>query len=389
MEKQKYLITEYGAVSGGKELNTKSIQLTIDTAYNEGGGVVVVPKGVYLSGALFFKQGVDLCVEEGAVLKGSDDISDYPILKTRIEGETCDYFCALINADNCDRFCIYGGGVIDGNGQKSWSAFWKRREWNPKCTNKDEQRPRLVYISNSDGVSITNVTLQNSHFWTCHLYKCKNTLISKCNIFSPSQPIKAPSTDGVDIDVCENVVISDCFIDVNDDAVALKGGKGIDAQNLPDNGKNQNVLIENCKFGANCHSLLTFGSETIENKNVTFKNSVAMGAARMVQFKMRSDTVQLNQDVVIDGIKGNFRYYFLDLNCWKQFAKENKKDLSKIANVTIKNCEVECLKAFNVGKDDDLYFVENFSIKNVNLKCNESGIDKNCENFDLENVKIV
>ena len=184
MEKQKYPITEYGAVSGGKELNTKSIQLTIDTAYNEGGGVVVVPKGVYLSGALFFKQGVDLCVEEGAVLKGSDDISDYPILKTRIEGETCDYFCALINADNCNGFCIYGGGIIDGNGQKSWSAFWKRREWNPKCTNKDEQRPRLVYISNSDSVSITNVTLQNSHFWTCHLYKCKNSLISSCVVIS-------------------------------------------------------------------------------------------------------------------------------------------------------------------------------------------------------------
>ena len=79
------------------------------------------------------------------MLKGRNDISDYKVCETRIEGETCQYFAALINADGLDGFTMCGPGTIDGNGLRAWRAFWLRRAWNPKCTNKDEQRPRLVY----------------------------------------------------------------------------------------------------------------------------------------------------------------------------------------------------------------------------------------------------
>lgn len=114
--------------------------------------MIVIPKGTFLTGALFFRQGVDLYIEEDGVLLGSDDISDYPICDTRIEGQNCKYFAALINADGIDGFKMWGKGTIDGNGLRSWKAFWLRREWNPDCTNKDEQRPRLVYISNCTNV---------------------------------------------------------------------------------------------------------------------------------------------------------------------------------------------------------------------------------------------
>ena len=83
---------------------------------------------------------MNLIIEENGVLKGSDDIADYPVCNTRIEGESCIYFPALINADGLDKFKILGKGTIDGNGEKSWKAFWARREWNPNCSNKDEQR---------------------------------------------------------------------------------------------------------------------------------------------------------------------------------------------------------------------------------------------------------
>ena len=155
------------------QVNTQKIQKLIDTIHASGGGVLVFPEGEFLSGALFFKEGVHLCVKKGCVLKGSDDISDYPIVKTRIEGETCLYVSALINVDSVSSFCAFGGGVIDGNGEKSWKAFWARREWNPNCSNKDEQRPRLVYLSNCTNSMIVGVTLKNSHFWTTHIYKSK------------------------------------------------------------------------------------------------------------------------------------------------------------------------------------------------------------------------
>ena len=113
---RRYVITDYGVMLGSSEVQTAKIQAVIDRAAQEGGGVVVVPQGTFMTGALFFRQGTHLEVCEGAVLKGSDRIADYPILMTRIEGETCKYFSALINADGLDGFTICGGGTIDGNG---------------------------------------------------------------------------------------------------------------------------------------------------------------------------------------------------------------------------------------------------------------------------------
>ena len=105
--------------------------------------MIVVPAGIYLTGSLYFKQGVNLYVAAGGTLKGSDDIADYDLQETRIEGESCLYFTTLINADGLDGFTMCGPGTIDGNGLRSWKAFWLRRSWNPQCTNKDEQRLRL------------------------------------------------------------------------------------------------------------------------------------------------------------------------------------------------------------------------------------------------------
>ena len=217
---RQYVLTEYGILDDGM-IHTKEIQRLIDRAAKEGGGVIVVPAGTYMTGSLYFKQGVNLYIAEGGTLKGSDNLSDYDILDTRIEGENCPYFSALINVDRLDSFTMCGPGTIDGNGLRSWKAFWLRRTWNPKCTNKDEQRPRLVYISNSQNVLIADLNLQNSHFWTTHLYQCGHVKYINCRIFSPAAPVKAPSTDAIDIDVCTDILVKGCYLEVNDDSVVL------------------------------------------------------------------------------------------------------------------------------------------------------------------------
>ena len=148
-----YSLTDYQIFDDGK-VYTEKIQNLIDAIAREGGGVLFVPKGTFCTGALFFKQGVHLYLSAGGTIKGSDDISDYPLCQTRIEGETCLYYPALINADGVDGFTIFGEGTIDGNGLRFWKAFWQRLQWNPKATNKDEQRPRLVYISNAKSIYI-------------------------------------------------------------------------------------------------------------------------------------------------------------------------------------------------------------------------------------------
>lgn len=100
-----YVLTQHGILDDGR-VHTEEIQRLIDTAADNGGGVIVVPAGTYLTGSLFFKQGVNLYVSEGGMLKGSDDVSDYAIRETRIEGETCLYFAAMINADGVDGFTM-------------------------------------------------------------------------------------------------------------------------------------------------------------------------------------------------------------------------------------------------------------------------------------------
>lgn len=223
---KKYNITEYGVINDSTLLQTEKIQSVIDKAALNGGGVIIIPAGTYLSGALFFKPKTHLYMEKGAVLKGSDDISNFPVVDTRIEGQSLKYFAALINADRVDGFTISGKGTINGNGTRYWKSFWLRRKVIPKCTNMDELRPRLVYISHCNDVQLSGVRLINSPFWTTHLYRCNNVKLLNLHIFAPSAPVKAPSSDGIDIDVCSNVLVKNCYLSVNDDAIALKGGKG-------------------------------------------------------------------------------------------------------------------------------------------------------------------
>ena len=169
-----YRVTDYGVANDSTLVQTEQLQAVIDRAHQAGGGVVIIPEGTFLSGSLFFKPGTHLHIEAGGVLKGSDDISNFALLMTRMEGQTLKYFAALVNADGLEGFTISGKGTIDGNGLRYWKAFWLRRQFNPHCTNMDEMRPRLVYISNSKDVQISGVKLQNSPFWTTHLYKCEN-----------------------------------------------------------------------------------------------------------------------------------------------------------------------------------------------------------------------
>lgn len=105
---KKYILTDYGVKTDSTLIQTQAIQAVIDRAAKDGGGVIVVPAGTYQSGALFFKPKTHLYVSEGGKLKGSDRIANFPVMETRIEGETCKYFSAFINADKCNGFTIAG-----------------------------------------------------------------------------------------------------------------------------------------------------------------------------------------------------------------------------------------------------------------------------------------
>ena len=386
---KQYVLTQYNILDDGK-VHTEEIQKLIDTAAQEGGGVIVVPAGTYLTGSLFFKQGVNLYVAEGGTLKGSDDVSDYMVCETRIEGETCLYFAALINADGVDGFTMCGPGTIDGNDLRSWKAFWLRRQWNPKCTNKDEQRPRLVYISNSQNVLVAGLKLQNAHFWTNHIYKSHHVKYLNCRIFSPLSPVKAPSTDAIDIDVCSDFLVKNCYLEVNDDSVVLKGGKGPWADTAPENGANERIIIEDCTYGF-CHGCLTCGSESVHNRNIILRRVNITSGSNLLWLKMRPDTPQLYEYITVEDIKGKIKH-FLNVNPWTQFYDlKDRKDipLSVGDHITMRNCDCECEKYFHVKKQDDQYRLSNFVLENLHVVAKENGFSEDLiENMTVKNVQV-
>ena len=387
---KQYTITDYGVSSDSTLVQTKAIQAVIETAFENGGGVIMIPKGTFLSGALFFKQGTHLYLEQDGVLKGSDDISDFPVLMTRIEGESVDYFPALVNADGINGFTISGKGTLDGNGLRYWKAFWLRRAWNPDCTNKDEMRPRLVYISNCKNVQISDIKLKNSPFWTTHYYKSEYIKLLNLHITSPKEPVKAPSTDAVDIDACQNMLIKNCYMAVNDDAVALKGGKGPHADEDPNNGENRNIIIEDNTYGF-CHSALTCGSESIHNYNIIFRRSTVDTAHRIFWLKMRPDTPQHYEYITIEDIKGSVRSMVL-IKPWTQFFNlKGEKDMitSMANNITMKNIKLDCEMGFNIEASDQ-YELSKFTFENIKLNTQNAMLDntESIKQLTLEKVEV-
>ncbi len=334
-----YLITDFGATTGAA-LNTAAIQAAIDAAAAKGGGTVVVPAGVFRSGSIFLKQGVALHLADGAVLKGSEDIADYPKLTTRIEGHFEPWRMALVNAQGLTGLRISGPGKLDGSGPVFWRAFWQRRKENPKCTNLEVERPRLMFIDRCTDVRIENTALQDSGFWNLHLYRSRDVVIENVRITIPSAgpELRGPSTDGIDIDSSQNVTVRKCYISNNDDNIALKGSKGPFADQDADSPPVENILVEDTEVGDG-NGLITCGSEATVVRNVTVRNCVLSGRATLLTLKLRPDTPQHYEHITVDGIRLAGGGRLLNVAPWMQFfdLKGQPPPKRQVNDITIRN----------------------------------------------------
>ena len=382
---QRFSITSFGAVEDSTLLQTAAIQKTIDAA-SRNGGTVFIPRGVWRSGALFFKKGTRLYLEEGAVLKGSDNTEDYPSVPVHIEGVLQPYAAALVNASGVDGFSISGPGTLDGSGQHFWKDFWALRKVKPDCTNLEVRRHRLVSISDSRGVVIKDIRLRNSAFWNVHLYRCSDVTVEGVDIYAPVKPVKAPSTDGIDIDACTGVVVRDCSFATGDDLIAVKGGKGPMGLEAPGNGGNSDILIENCRFGHGSGALV-FGSECIQASRVVMRNCTVAGTSRVLWLKMRPDTPQEYSDILVENISGDARDV-LFVKPWTQFFDLQGREqipFSVARNVCIRNCRIKCRASRNVDEAPGQYALENLVFENNVFKNVYNKDESRVGKYELEN----
>ncbi len=385
---RQFVITDFGAVHDSTKIQTEAIQKAIDAASVKG-GTVVIPEGTWLSGALFFRPKTHLYLEKGAVLKGSTDIENFPDIPVHIEGVLQPFASALINADGCDGFSVLGEGVIDGCGQPFWEQFWAGLKENPSLTNLQVKRPRLMGISNSTDVTIEGVRLRNSAFWNIHLYKCRRVYIGGVSIYAPIEPVKAPCSDGIDIDACQDVHITGCNIATGDDHIAVKGGKGPWADKDPDNGTNANILVEDCSFGHG-PGVLVFGSECIGAKNVILRNSKVKDTHRLLWLKMRPDTPQKYSDIRIEGVTGEV-WNIVYAKPWTQyFDLKDRKDIpmSVAENIEIQKCTLKCRRRRNIEEAPDQYSINGLTLKDNKLSWNYNKDEKKVKPYTLPDPLI-
>ena len=319
---RRYVITDFGAVGDGKTVNTKAIQAAIDKcAANKKGGVLVVPKGTFLSGAIFLKQGVNLLLEKDGVLKGTTNPDDYPQVQTRWEGTEEMWTSAFVNAFNVTGLIISGEGTIDGSGE-NWgqnrlpapaagaAAVAPVAPPPPPPPGTYRGRPRLVAIQNAKDVLITGVTLEHQAVWCLFILYSENVEVEGVKIRGDHT---TPSADGMDIDSSKHVHVNRVDIDTNDDCLSIKSGK--DADGLRVNRPAEDILIENSHFGAG-GSGVDMGSETSGGiRNVVIQNCVMdSGNSAPIRFKSAPSR---------GGLVENITYRNLVLHQTRQFIEMN------------------------------------------------------------------
>ena len=278
----RFVISDFGAVADGKSVSTKPIQAAIDKCAASGGGVVVVPKGTFLTGAIFLRQGANLNIEKDGVLKGTTNIDDYPQISTRWEGVEQQWTSALVNAEGITGLEISGEGTIDGSGEE-WlqnnpfrggrgqgnaDAAASPAPTPPPTARRG--RPRLIGIQNSKHVRVAGLNLHNQAVWCLFFLYSEDVVAENLRITAEHN---IPSSDGIDIDSSKHVRVNNVYIDVNDDCISIKSGK--DADGLRVNRPAEDIVIENSHF-AYGHGGVAMGSETSGGiRNVEVRNCVS------------------------------------------------------------------------------------------------------------------
>ncbi|MBE7170886.1 MAG: glycoside hydrolase family 28 protein [Williamsia sp.] len=372
-----FVITDSGAVDDGHTVNTLSIQRAIDQCAEAGGGTVVVPKGTFISGAVFLKQGTQLRLEKGGTLKGSLDEADYPQIDTRWEGEEKKWTACLVNAIGLHDVTVTGPGTLDGSGE----------EWTAKGRSGTRfGRPRLIGFQNCTRVHASNLSLRNQASWGLFVLYCSEAEISNLHIRAAHN---IPSSDGIDIDSGNKIHISNCDIDVNDDCISIKSGK--DEDGLRVNRPSENILIEQCRFGYG-HGGVAMGSETSGGiRNVVVRNCTADSANwAPVRFKTQPSRSGVVENITYENITLNHTRKAFEFNmAWRMV---NPKPAANVLPV-VRNIQITRVSG-TADAAGDMHGLAGSPISGVKFKdcilhTSKGLVLENTERVDTSGLKII
>jgi polygalacturonase len=282
-------VREHGAAGDGQTLDSCPIQAAIDACAESGGGTVYLPAGQYLTGSLFLRDNITLHLDAGAMILGSENPEDFPVIHSRWEGRHQDTHAPLIGGDHLRNITVTGRGTIDGRGAVWWKAKQEKTLVHP--------RPRLISFSDCSNVLIEGISAVNSPSWTINPVHCENVNIRGITIINPAD---SPNTDGINPDSCRLVRISDCYVSVGDDCITIKSGT---EHEHPDRyAPCRDITITNCTLERG-HGGVVIGSEMSGGvKNVVISNCVFIGTDRGIRIKSRRGRGGTIEDIRISNV---------------------------------------------------------------------------------------
>ncbi len=337
-------VTQYGGVGDGHFDNTEAFAAAMKGLNDKGGGHLVVPRGVWLTGPITFLDNVDMHLEDGAVILFSGDYDKYPVVETYFEGLKTRRCQSPLNAKGRKNVAITGQGTIDGNGDawrwikrsKLTEGEWKKlcqqegsvtgvaqgfELWAPnqsildnlqKCamnvpewcqteedwaSTRDFLRPALLNFEQCQNVWLEGVCFQNSPAWNLHPFQCENVVIENVMVINPWN---SQNGDGLDLEACRNCLVVNNKFDVGDDAICVKSGKNKDGRDLQT--PCENVVVDGCAV-YHGHGGFVVGSEMSSGvKNVSVRNCMFLGTDVGLRFKSARGRGGVVENIYIDNV---------------------------------------------------------------------------------------
>lgn len=335
-------ITEYGAIGNGIHNNTEAFKKTIEACTKAGGGKVIVPAGIWLTGPIQLQSKINLHVKSGALVQFTCNFNDYPLIMSSFEGKETVRCQSPIDGEGLEDIAITGKGIFDGAGDH-WRPIkkWKKTalQWTELITTggmvdeqeqiwwptenasngasvvdaleknmkieiddylpaRDYLRPNLVSLRKCTRVVLDGPTFQNSPAWNIHPWLCEHVKIKNLKVRNPWY---AQNGDGLDLESCRYAIVSKCEFDVGDDAICIKSGKDEAGRKLAV--PSQDILIEKCTV-FNGHGGFVIGSEMSGDvRNIQIKDCVFSGTDKGIRLKTARGRGGSIENIVIENIK--------------------------------------------------------------------------------------
>jgi polygalacturonase len=395
---------------------SKQIQQAIDKWAKSGGGIVSFNPGSYVTGAIFLKSNVQLQINKGVILLGSQNFNDYPEINTRIAGIEMKWPAALINIIDAKNASVTGDGAVNARGKFCWDKYWAmRKEYDAKglrwIVDYDAKRVRTLLVQNSSDITLKGVTLKNAGFWTVQVLYSNHVTVDGF-IIRNNEDGHGPSTDGIDIDSSSWVLVQNCDIDCNDDNVCLKAGRDWDGLRV--NRPTEYIVIQKCiaRRGA---GLVTLGSETSGGiRHVLATNLFATHTDNGLRIKSAFTRGGLIEDIhftntVLDSVNNAFQfnlnwnpaYSYSELPKgynydsipahWKAMLHKvtpPEKGIPHAKDVYIENVKVTNANHAFVGSGYEQSLLENFVFTNCDITADAIGLLEFTKDWKFNNVNI-